>query len=274
MKTGIYKITNITNGQCYIGSCAHKDGFPLRWRNHLRSLRHNKHHSIILQRAWNKYGASNFKFEIVEICEPIKCIDREQYYLDTIHPEYNVLKVAGSSLGRKMTPEQIQAMKARSYDWMRGDKNWNKYTEKREFYRQRMNTTNIRSYLTPKSFQKISEFHKGKPKSEIQKQRMSKAAIGKPKSKEQVEKMKAWAKENNSGDKAYFHTHKFIFKGKDSPVFSGYYRFRNRITNEEVVCAKFEFAQRFHFDSGKVSAICLGKRKSYKQWICIRKEHS
>jgi group I intron endonuclease len=274
MKNGVYKIRNIVNDHCYIGSCAHKNGFPLRWSNHRRALRNNKHHSIILQRAWNKYGESNFKFEVMEECEPVKCIGREQYYLDTMHPEYNVLKIAGSSLGRKMSPDQIQKMKDRSYDWMKGDRNWNKSPERREFYRQRIKTQNLRQYLTAESFRKISEFHKGKPKSEIQKQRMSEASLGRPKSKEHVEKMKAWARENNSGDKAYFHTHKFIFRGKDSPGFSGYYKFRNKITNEEIVCAQFEFVNKFQFDSGRVSAICLGKRKSHKGWMCMGKENS
>jgi len=192
--------------------------------------------------------------------------------LDTLTPKYNVLKIAGSSLGRKMSPEQYEKNKNRSYDWMKGDKNWNKSPEKREFYRRRIKTQNLRQYLTADSFLKISKFHKGRPKSEIQKQRMSEAAIGKPKSKEHVEKMKAWAKENNSGEKSYFHTHKFIFQGKDNPGFSGYYKFRNRITNEEIVCAQFEFANKFNFDSGRISAICLGKRKSHKQWICLGKE--
>lgn len=31
--------------------------------------------------------------------------DREQYYFDTLKPEYNILKVAGSSLGRKVSEE-------------------------------------------------------------------------------------------------------------------------------------------------------------------------
>jgi group I intron endonuclease len=37
-------------------------------------------------------------------------IEREQYYIDTLNPEYNILKVAGSLFGYKHTIESIQKM--------------------------------------------------------------------------------------------------------------------------------------------------------------------
>jgi group I intron endonuclease len=61
---GIYKIKNIINGKIYIGSS--KD-ITKRWKQHLSALKNNTHHSYHLQRAWNKYGEENFKFEVVEI---------------------------------------------------------------------------------------------------------------------------------------------------------------------------------------------------------------
>jgi group I intron endonuclease len=50
-----------------------------------------------------KNGLSKFLFGILEYCEPEKCLEREQYFLDLIKPEYNILKTAGSSLGRQHT---------------------------------------------------------------------------------------------------------------------------------------------------------------------------
>jgi len=41
-------------------------------------------------RALLKYGYSNFSLEILEYCEPSKCIEREQYYIDLLKPEYNI----------------------------------------------------------------------------------------------------------------------------------------------------------------------------------------
>jgi group I intron endonuclease len=44
-----------------------------------------------------KYGYSEFSLEILEYCDPINIISREQYYLDNLKPEYNILTIARSS---------------------------------------------------------------------------------------------------------------------------------------------------------------------------------
>jgi group I intron endonuclease len=64
----------------------------------------NRSTSRIL-RALLKYGYSEFRLEILEYCESDKCLNREQYYLDSINPEYNILKKAGSSTGYIHTKE-------------------------------------------------------------------------------------------------------------------------------------------------------------------------
>jgi hypothetical protein len=48
-----------------------------------------------------KNGYSKFRLEILEYCELEILIEREQYYLDTLNPEYNILKKAGSLTGFK-----------------------------------------------------------------------------------------------------------------------------------------------------------------------------
>lgn len=47
-----------------------------------------------------KYGYSNFSLFIIEYCceAPNNCLIREQYYLDTLLPEYNFLQKVNSSL--------------------------------------------------------------------------------------------------------------------------------------------------------------------------------
>lgn len=60
----------------------------------------------LIARALIKYGYSNFQLEILEYCEPSNCIDREQYYIDLLKPEYNILKTAGSKLGSKHSVEK------------------------------------------------------------------------------------------------------------------------------------------------------------------------
>lgn len=39
-------------------------------------------------------------------------LEREQYYIDTLNPEYNILKIAGSRLGVKHTLEVIEKIKS------------------------------------------------------------------------------------------------------------------------------------------------------------------
>lgn len=84
MKTvicGIYKITNIKNNKIYIGSSIN---MYERWRKHKEMLLRDGHHSIHLQRAFNKHGLEYFKFEILEECDAdYRCI-REQFYLDSL----------------------------------------------------------------------------------------------------------------------------------------------------------------------------------------------
>lgn len=109
-KSGIYKITNVINNHSYIGSAK----FILeRWSVHKHQLRLNKHHSKYLQRAVNKYGIDSFKFEVLEECEIEKLLEREQFYIYLIKPEYNVQPLAHSRLGAKWTEEQRENAKGR-----------------------------------------------------------------------------------------------------------------------------------------------------------------
>ena len=120
---GVYKIKNLKNGKCYIGSASHLQG---RWRCHRSDLNLGQHHSIKLQRAWDKYGSDAFMFEILELCRSPLYIEREQHYLDTMlfassndsrfdELGYNICRVAGSSpmIGRKHSAEtRIKMSKA------------------------------------------------------------------------------------------------------------------------------------------------------------------
>lgn len=97
---GIYKIENIVNNKIYIGSCSN---FNIRKGSHLCLLRQGKHHSIKLQRSFDKYGEINFIITLIEKCEKENLIIREQYYIDILKPFYNICLVAGSTQGRVFT---------------------------------------------------------------------------------------------------------------------------------------------------------------------------
>jgi len=58
-----------------------------------------------------KHGYSYFKLEILEYCTEDKIRDREQYYIDLLKPEYNILQTAGSSLGFKHSEEGLAKLR-------------------------------------------------------------------------------------------------------------------------------------------------------------------
>jgi group I intron endonuclease len=59
----IYKIINLVNDKFYVGSTVNK---KVRFREHRKQLRGNRHHCKHLQAAWNKYGEVKFDFVVVE----------------------------------------------------------------------------------------------------------------------------------------------------------------------------------------------------------------
>lgn len=107
-RSGVYCITHLESGKRYVGSAAKT--IRGRWRNHLSLLNRQKHHSIHLQRAWDKFGADAFEWLILENCEPEQCLIREQFYIESFlsaDPDhgYNILPRAGSRLGSRTTDE-------------------------------------------------------------------------------------------------------------------------------------------------------------------------
>ena len=97
INSGIYKIENIFNKKCYIGSAV---SLRIRWNKHKNDLRKNIHINKHLQSAWNKYGKEGFNFDVLEeVLEKSKLVEREQHYIDKINPSYNMCPTAGSSLG-------------------------------------------------------------------------------------------------------------------------------------------------------------------------------
>lgn len=77
--SGIYGIRNLVNNKIYIGSAIN---FRKRKNSHFSALKKNRHHNNHLQRAYNKYGNSNFLFFVIEFCDKDVLITREQFYLD------------------------------------------------------------------------------------------------------------------------------------------------------------------------------------------------
>lgn len=77
----VYKITSLVNSKVYIGQTISK--FSLRKGLHLFHLRNNKHPNPHLQSSFNKYGESNFKFDIIQECSSIEELNiKEKEYIN------------------------------------------------------------------------------------------------------------------------------------------------------------------------------------------------
>lgn len=125
--TGIYCIENKVNGNKYIGQSM---AIHMRWLDHKRRLRRGAHGNYHLQKAWNKYGESNFIFYIIEICDKDSLNDREKYWIETFNAYkgkgYNAAP-GGDVSGNVPSDEALKRM---SEMW-RGEKApLNKYSER------------------------------------------------------------------------------------------------------------------------------------------------
>ena len=100
-KSGIYIWTNNINGKKYVGSAVDLNKRLINYFN--LSYLTDRIDTMIIYKALLTHGFENFTLEILEYCGPSELLKREQYYLDILNPEYNILKTAGSRLGTKHT---------------------------------------------------------------------------------------------------------------------------------------------------------------------------
>jgi len=110
-KAGVYRWVNKANGNTYVGSAVNLSRRLGEYFNFNQISKGN----MSINKALLKYGYSGFQLEILEYCEPSDVILREQYYIDLLVPEYNILKTAGSSFGYKHTEETLAKLKGRKY---------------------------------------------------------------------------------------------------------------------------------------------------------------
>jgi GIY-YIG catalytic domain len=77
--SGVYQIRCKRTGKIYVGSAVN---IRARWDTHRRDLRKGLHHNPFLQRAWNRYGESDFEFVALEYVEVARLLDIEQLWID------------------------------------------------------------------------------------------------------------------------------------------------------------------------------------------------
>ncbi len=105
--SGIYAIIYKATEERYIGSAVN---IRSRWECHKSNLRKGKHSNTHLQRVWNLYGPDAFSFVVIEECPREFLLDHEQAHIDE-KAELNILRIAGSRIGKKHTPETREKLR-------------------------------------------------------------------------------------------------------------------------------------------------------------------
>lgn len=92
-KSGVYRWINLLTGKSYVGSSVNLRKRFYDYYN-LSHLEKRKNNSIIYSTLL-KNGYSNFKLEILEYCDRLIVRERENYYINLLKPEYNILNNEG-----------------------------------------------------------------------------------------------------------------------------------------------------------------------------------
>jgi group I intron endonuclease len=179
-KQGIYLILNKTDNKVYVGSAVYKrnekritSSLSSRIRSHLRLLIKNEHFNKYLQNSWNKNGADNFSFMVIEFVEDENLlIEREQFWINKLKSTdrnlgYNILEIAGSRLGLKHTDETKEKLRIIS-----GNHQHSEETKKK------MSAWQIGKITSEETKRKISQSEKGKIISEEQRKQISEKGKG------------------------------------------------------------------------------------------------
>lgn len=152
---GIYKITNKINNHFYIGSTDRQ--FKERFKEHCRYYEmykegaHLNSHPV-LWAAYDKYGIENFEVELVEILDGKtfeEILEREEYYIQTLNPEYNVCKFptcgGKPNLGRKLSEEWKQHISEKSSLYKHSEETLAKVTENNKKGAVKLEFTNLQT---------------------------------------------------------------------------------------------------------------------------------
>jgi group I intron endonuclease len=109
MNCGLYEIYNTSNGKRYVGSSVN---IASRLKQHTAMLVRGRHHSVALQRAWDKYGAESFVLRTIAVLMPNECKPTEGRLLVVGGNDYNISKDPHSPMrGLKHKPESIEKIR-------------------------------------------------------------------------------------------------------------------------------------------------------------------
>lgn len=111
--SGVYKITQLSTGRCYIGSSKNVQK-RIHWHKH--RLNKGNHHSYFLQRAWNKSKPEDFEFTLLKQY-PLEDLMRAELWWIRRHKAmspvgFNLCPSTDSKRGYKHNKKTIAKMRA------------------------------------------------------------------------------------------------------------------------------------------------------------------
>ena len=178
-RSGIYRIAN--GGKYYVGSAIN---IQRRFAQHISALRSSRHHSIKLQRAWDKYGEAEFVFEVIEdVADRAMLLEREQHWIDELNAcdgGYNIAPIAGRCTGIKLSPEACLAISKRLTGRLVSEET-----------REKLRISKIGFKHSPETCAKISAIKRETPISDLMRQRALEANTGRKQRPESIEKIAA-----------------------------------------------------------------------------------
>jgi hypothetical protein len=133
----IYCLTS-PSGKKYIGQCVKylssgkKWGYINRWKDHIQDSK-NKNYCRLLNNAIIKYGADNFKVELIKECNILELNNFEKQYIleyNTLSPNGYNLTTGGSEFCRQS--EETKELKRQSMIGKNIGKEYSKRIRKRE----------------------------------------------------------------------------------------------------------------------------------------------
>ena len=151
----IYKITNVVTSQIYIGSSV---DIKERIRRHFKDLKANKHHSLKMQRSYNKYGRDSFFVEnLITIPEQYRQ-KTEQWFLDNNDCYFNNEKIVSKpSCLRVRSKEENERSRLR----MLGNEYWKLCPPKTEDHKNKLRESARNRVWSDESRAKLSKSKKG-----------------------------------------------------------------------------------------------------------------
>jgi group I intron endonuclease len=253
--SGIYKITNIITDVIYVGR---SETIIKRWKRHIKTLDEKIHENIKLQRSWDKYGESNFRFEVLKyILDTNLLVEAEQSFLSNLNKD-NAFNLNFDARGGGSIYELELDVQERYFKNFRESISNEEYVKKNRLHLEKIkNDDNFkRNHLLGIQKRCSSEEFKKETSEKFKllwrDEKFRNSVTNKIKNKTQSKEFRKMCSERQIG------------KG----INLGLFRFKNLVSDETFQGTTYDFYKKYNFNPSRIFEITKGRRKSYKNWVC------